>query len=86
MKTGVVVSVIVLAILGGIYWVSTGSSNPSNVVGNDDPLAPSPTGPHPKVVVDEPRTRQTRSRQEARPRYHSRMSRPRQRKCLTRER
>lgn len=54
MKTGVVVSVIVLAVLGGIYWVSTGSSNSSNVVGNDDPLAPSPTGPHPKVVVDEP--------------------------------
>lgn len=53
MKTGVIVSVIVLAVLGGIYWVSFGSPTSSKIVSNDDPLAPSPTGPHPKVVVDE---------------------------------
>lgn len=56
MKIGAIVAVVVLAALAGgvTYWVAVGRADNSSVVGGDDPLAPSPTGPHPQAVVAEP--------------------------------
>ena len=55
MKIGVIIAVVVLALFGGVFtwWIAGGASDGSTVVGETSRLEPSPTGPHPNVVVDE---------------------------------